>query len=494
MAELSKIKLPNNVTYDLRDSLVGDLSDLETTNKTTIVSAINEVNTNTNAVNTNVGNLSSLTTTNKGNAVAAINEVLDDVKHGVANNLIPYPYLSTSHTSRGITFTVNTDGSVSYSGTPSVSYNPFIELKESVLLKAGTYTLSNDSDDIYGSLNLWFYDDEACATNYTGTYTGLIKNSSSQVYVMTTRTGSGPNANNNLCGYDKTFTINSDAYVKVQVRTVNNTITTAISGTIYPMLEKGTVAHDYVPYNDSLGGIRRDIGDLADLETTATSDLVSAINEVNAETDIIDKLNAVIVTTPEFSTLPQTFTDAQLTFENGDHITPDLVANRYDFELGDETAKNSEWTVSTDVEGQITISGEISKPTTLKIWMRYKSVSPASGVVSEIGFHAIEKIKLTDITALPVTITGLTGVTAWHEGLVDKICGGVTPSSSMGSDWTYVCGDGSITVNGTFSGSNLTTIDLTIGIPDNKTSSSPVINTIKLLPSSISWTVIKTIS
>ena len=54
---------------------VGVLTDLDTTEKRTIVGKINEVNTNADANTTNVGTLASLTTTEQGTIVGAINEV-----------------------------------------------------------------------------------------------------------------------------------------------------------------------------------------------------------------------------------------------------------------------------------------------------------------------------------------------------------------------------------------------------------------------------------
>lgn len=72
----------NGIDYDYEDeetsnqaeentSKIGDLADLETTAKTDLVSAINEVNGGSSAV----GNLADLTTTVKTNVVSAINEV-----------------------------------------------------------------------------------------------------------------------------------------------------------------------------------------------------------------------------------------------------------------------------------------------------------------------------------------------------------------------------------------------------------------------------------
>jgi hypothetical protein len=56
-----------------------NLGDLQTTNKTSLVSAVNEVNTNTNTNTTSIGTLSSLTTTEKINLVGAVNEVKNQV-------------------------------------------------------------------------------------------------------------------------------------------------------------------------------------------------------------------------------------------------------------------------------------------------------------------------------------------------------------------------------------------------------------------------------
>lgn len=214
-------------------------------------------------------------------------------------------------------------------------------------------------------------------------------------------------------------------------------------------------------------------GYLSNLETTAKSNLVAAINEVNAETDVIDKLNAVIVVTPTFSSLPQTFTDAQLTFENGNHITPDLVCGIYDFRLSNWSAMLPPWTINTDVEGQITITGGISGSTNMKLYLYHTdAVPPIFGVDADyIGAHNIIKVELNNITSLPVTFTGMTGVTPQHEALVAGY-GSVTPKSSLGGDWTVTCGDETVTISGTFVGSTATTVKLTLCIPNNKITKS----------------------
>ena len=57
------------------DAKIGTLANLTTTEKTTVVGAINEVNSNAEANTTKIGTLANLTTTDKTTVVNAINEV-----------------------------------------------------------------------------------------------------------------------------------------------------------------------------------------------------------------------------------------------------------------------------------------------------------------------------------------------------------------------------------------------------------------------------------
>lgn len=86
--------------------------------------------------------------------------------------------------------------------------------------------------------------------------------------------------------------------------------------------------------------------------------------------------------------------------------------------------------------------------------------------VNAIGFHNVIKVSLPGINSLPKTFN-VAGMTVDHESLMDGV-GLVTPSGSMGNDWTLVPGNGTLQVTGTFSGSTTTTISVTMGIPDNK--------------------------
>ena len=60
-------------------TFIGDLNDLNTVDKTSVVNAINEVLADIGGVDAKIGDLANLTTTDKDSVVDAINEVLDDV-------------------------------------------------------------------------------------------------------------------------------------------------------------------------------------------------------------------------------------------------------------------------------------------------------------------------------------------------------------------------------------------------------------------------------
>lgn len=69
---------------------VGSLSSLNTTDKTSIVNAINEVDDNSKTNKTNIGTLSNLTTTNKSTIVNAVNEVDANIKKFNLDNITQY--------------------------------------------------------------------------------------------------------------------------------------------------------------------------------------------------------------------------------------------------------------------------------------------------------------------------------------------------------------------------------------------------------------------
>ena len=66
---------------------IGDITTLTTTDKTSIVNAINEIDLNTNTNSANIGDITTLTTTNKTNTVNAINEVDQNIKNHIAQTV-----------------------------------------------------------------------------------------------------------------------------------------------------------------------------------------------------------------------------------------------------------------------------------------------------------------------------------------------------------------------------------------------------------------------
>lgn len=75
-----KTRMNNAETY------IGDLTNLDTTAKSNLVSAVNEVESETNTNTANIGTLSNLNTTNKSNLVSAINEVYKYAETILYNN------------------------------------------------------------------------------------------------------------------------------------------------------------------------------------------------------------------------------------------------------------------------------------------------------------------------------------------------------------------------------------------------------------------------
>ena len=72
---------------------------------------------------------------------------------------------------------------------------------------------------------------------------------------------------------------------------------------------------------------------------------------------------AVVVTTPSFSSLPQTYTDAQLSAS----ITSDLVVTNS--VLSNPSAQTGDWTITTN-NGSLTITGSVaSSGTTLTLYL-----------------------------------------------------------------------------------------------------------------------------
>lgn len=125
--------------------------------------------------------------------------------------------------------------------------------------------------------------------------------------------------------------------------------TNAVTQDSTDLVESGAVYDEIDSLNEALAN---QVGDLTDLDTTVKTDLVSAINECVVE---IKESGIVKVTTPSFSSLPQTFTAIGI---DGDH---ELAVDGFAL-VSPSSAMGNDWNITTAVDsgtgnGQITISG-----------------------------------------------------------------------------------------------------------------------------------------
>lgn len=102
---------------DIIEGNVGTLSNLTTTDKSSLVNAINEVDSNSDSNATNIGTLSNLETTNKSTIVNAINEVvekfnLSNIKTYDSSNITKSGPIASGSISGTFTIATNNDGSI----------------------------------------------------------------------------------------------------------------------------------------------------------------------------------------------------------------------------------------------------------------------------------------------------------------------------------------------------------------------------------------------
>lgn len=324
------------------------------------------------AVTANVGDLLNLTTIDKSSVVGAINEVLDDVKQGFANNLIPYPYYrADTYTHNGITYTVNDDLSVTANGTATATstynFRGRTETTNTLYLAEGSYTLSG------------------CPSGGGSSTYRLRVN---ETYNNAGRTVANDSGNGD------TFTVDAEkavypkgVYVEIYTgTTVNNLV-------FKPMLEKGTVAHDYVPYNDSIGGVRRDIGDLAAVISDAyISSSTYKVGQLCIYNNTLYRCNTAITTAEEWTVAHWTATTIAEEIENrvlwfpgvtvsattgniinlsDSRITTGHVLAKCDWANDSYITALSSW--STETDGTLTISGTCSTATTADVMLVKKN-------------------------------------------------------------------------------------------------------------------------
>lgn len=144
---------------------------------------------------------------------------------GKTKQLIPFPYVNGNKTENGVTYTVNFNGSIRITGTPT-AYTAFIFISRQELLPNTAYTVSFGTPNKLSSENL------AVSINLYDENSQLLRSYTS---------------GENSC----TFTTGADSYfINLQIKRSNDNV--AIDTTIYPMLNEGETALPYQQYDKGL--------------------------------------------------------------------------------------------------------------------------------------------------------------------------------------------------------------------------------------------------
>ena len=164
-------------------------------------------------------------------------EEINEALSGTAiENLVKYPYVknSYSNTSGTLTGTVNADGSVTINGETLITGNTNFDLNDSrncATLQPGTYVLSGASENVALSVHYIQQDDSAWSADV------LNAAEDSHVYTFAKVT-------------------------KFRIATRVAGAKTISSETVYPMLEIGNVAHDFVPPGEPSSSLFVRVADL----------------------------------------------------------------------------------------------------------------------------------------------------------------------------------------------------------------------------------------
>lgn len=174
-----------------------------------------------------------------------------------------------------------------------------------------------------------------------------------------------------------------------------------------------------------------------DIASTSDAGLMSAADKIKLDSIVTENAGSPIISveTSAFSSLPVTITSEKIT------------ENHYLLEstLSNPSAQAGDWTVTTS-DGSMTISGSISGSTTAHIMLGRVDNESSTVLVFDI----------TSFSTLPQTITD-SRITQYHYLLHTELG---TPSAQTG-DWTVTTETGSMTINGSISGS--TTLRVIIG-------------------------------
>lgn len=140
-------------------------------------------------------------------------------------NLLPFPYQQGTITQNGGTATVNSDGTITFSGIPT-AYMGIVLYNGKSLVTNGIYTISIGKETNNVSATIFLYDIDGNTVLQQGFTSGI--------------------------------TINFDEYptvTKWNITLSRSASNKEMSGTAYPQLELGTTATEYTPYVADLSGV-----------------------------------------------------------------------------------------------------------------------------------------------------------------------------------------------------------------------------------------------
>ena len=234
------------------------------------------------------------------------------------DNLLPYPYYEITHVDNGITWTDNGDGTITANGTATED-SQFYFTKTF----AGYEFFTNE--DIY-----------TISTGVTGcsssTYfmMGYAGNTESDGQYFTSLTINGTNA------YSNQYTIDTAGYSRFgrfYLKIKSGVTVTDLK--FKPMLEKGSIAHDYISYADSMGGVKAEVtttdNKISSLQQTVegfqttVSQTYATKAQVNQNADIINLLPAVYHVENEFGN-PYTASGLTWTLNKNGSVTVEGTA------------------------------------------------------------------------------------------------------------------------------------------------------------------------
>ena len=214
---------------------VGKLNDLQTDSKSNIVSAVNEVKNGSETALETLKRMSVPHTTASGYPITLTDslqgESVLECKVWGGKNLISYPYVDTTKTTAGVTYTDNGDGSITANGTTTeFGYFSFANITN-VIDRTKKYILSGSSTPVSVYVTL----------SYKNKWKKDIKSTNGNPVIV-----DFPSYTD--IEYDK-ITVNAYVPHSGDGTTVNNV-------TIKPQLELGTVATAY-EVNKGLGDLKR---------------------------------------------------------------------------------------------------------------------------------------------------------------------------------------------------------------------------------------------